>query len=77
LQPGNYEVKVAATNFKQSILESVQVQVGQIAAADLNLEVGGRVGKRHRHTRQRSAGRTERQYRFRCCEHPSDRESAA
>ena len=41
LQPGNYEVKVAATNFKQSILESVQVQVGQIAAADLNLEVGG------------------------------------
>ena len=41
LQPGNYEVKVAATNFKQSILESVQVQVGQIAAADISLEIGG------------------------------------
>ncbi|HKP68133.1 MAG TPA: carboxypeptidase regulatory-like domain-containing protein [Pyrinomonadaceae bacterium] len=41
LQPGNYEVKVAATNFKQSILESIQVQVGQIAAADVSLELGG------------------------------------
>ncbi len=41
LQPGNYEIKVSATNFKQSVLESVQVQVGQIAAADISLEVGG------------------------------------
>jgi hypothetical protein len=41
LQPGNYEVKAAAANFKQTILESVQVQVGQIASADLALQVGG------------------------------------
>src|SRR5687767_10813684 len=41
LQPGNYEVKATATNFKQSVLESVQVQVGQIAAADIDLELGG------------------------------------
>ena len=41
LQPGNYEVKATAANFKQSVLESVQVQVGQIASADVGLEVGG------------------------------------
>ena len=41
LQPGFYEVKASAANFKQSILESVQVQVGQIASADVSLEVGG------------------------------------
>ncbi len=41
LQPGNYEVKATATNFKQSLLPSMQVQVGQIAAADISLEVGG------------------------------------
>lgn len=41
LQPGDYEVKATATNFKQSVIESVQVQVGQIAAADVTLEVGG------------------------------------
>jgi hypothetical protein len=41
LQPGAYEVKATATNFKQSILESVQVQVGQIASADIGLEIGG------------------------------------
>ena len=41
LQPGNYEVKATATNFKQSVIESVAVQVGQIAAADVSLEVGG------------------------------------
>src|SRR6187549_2371203 len=41
LQPGNYEVKATAANFKQSVLESVTVQVGQIAAADISLEVGG------------------------------------
>src|SRR5678815_3715340 len=37
LQPGNYEVKATATNFKQSVIESVAVQVGQIAAADISL----------------------------------------
>ena len=41
LQPGNYEVKATATNFKQSVIDSVQVQVGQIAAADVSLEIGG------------------------------------
>jgi hypothetical protein len=40
LQPGFYEVKASATNFKQSVLESVQVQVGQIASADVGLELG-------------------------------------
>ncbi len=40
LQPGTYEVKASATNFKQSVLESVQVQVGQIAVADIGLEIG-------------------------------------
>lgn len=40
LQPGAYEVKASATNFKQSVLESVQVQVGQIAVADISLEIG-------------------------------------
>jgi Carboxypeptidase regulatory-like domain len=41
LQPGFYEVRVTAANFKQSVVESVQVQVGQTAAADVALEVGG------------------------------------
>ena len=41
LQPGNYEVKATAANFKQSVLESVQVQVGQIASADVSLQIGG------------------------------------
>jgi Carboxypeptidase regulatory-like domain len=41
LQPGFYEVRVTSANFKQSVLESVQVQVGQTASADLALEVGG------------------------------------
>jgi hypothetical protein len=40
LQPGVYEVKATATNFKQSVLDSVQVQVGQTASADLALEIG-------------------------------------
>ena len=31
LQPGVYEVKASATNFKQSVLGNIQVQVGQIA----------------------------------------------
>lgn len=41
LQPGNYEIKVSATSFKQSVVENIQVQVGQVAAADVSLEVGG------------------------------------
>jgi hypothetical protein len=41
LQPGNYEVRAAGTNFKQSIRESVQVQVGQGSTVDFALEVGG------------------------------------
>ncbi len=41
LQPGFYEVRASGTNFKQSIRESVQVQVGQTAAVDFSLEVGG------------------------------------
>ena len=41
LQPGFYEVKATAANFKQSVIESIQVQVGQIAAGDVTLEVGG------------------------------------
>lgn len=41
LQPGFYEVKATASTFKQSVLESVQVQVGQSASADINLEIGG------------------------------------
>jgi Carboxypeptidase regulatory-like domain len=41
LQPGFYEIRVTAANFKQSVIESVQVQVGQTASADLALEIGG------------------------------------
>lgn len=41
LQPGFYEVKATAANFKQSIVESIQVQVGQIASGDIELQVGG------------------------------------
>lgn len=41
LQPGFYEVKAAAANFKQSVIESIQVQVGQVASGDIALEVGG------------------------------------
>ncbi len=41
LQPGNYEVKATAESFKQTVIESVQVQVGQIASADASLQVGG------------------------------------
>jgi hypothetical protein len=40
LQPGVYEVKASATNFKQSVLGNIQVQVGQTAAVDLSLQVG-------------------------------------
>jgi len=41
LQPGTYEIKVSAANFKQALLDTTQVQVGQIASADISLEVGG------------------------------------
>ena len=41
LQPGSYEVAASGSGFKRSVLESVQVQVGQIASADVGLEVGG------------------------------------
>ena len=41
LQPGVYEIKVSAANFKQALIESVQVQVGQNASADISLELGG------------------------------------
>lgn len=41
LQPGFYEVRVTGDNFKQSVFESVQIQVGQTAAVDAALEVGG------------------------------------
>ena len=41
LQPGFYEVKAAAANFKQTLIESIQVQVGQSAAGDIALEIGG------------------------------------
>ncbi len=40
LQPGIYEIRVSATNFKQSLLENVQVQVGQAASADVTLDIG-------------------------------------
>src|SRR5215203_5360351 len=40
LQPGFYEVKATGPNFKQSVIESIQVQVGQTAAGDIALEVG-------------------------------------
>jgi hypothetical protein len=41
LQPGIYEVRASAASFKQSVLENVQVQVGQTASVDINLQVGG------------------------------------
>ena len=40
LQPGVYEVKASAPNFKQSVLGNIQVQVGQSAAVDMSLQVG-------------------------------------
>lgn len=41
LQPGFYEVSITAANFKTSVVQSVQVQVGQSSATDVALEVGG------------------------------------
>jgi outer membrane receptor for ferrienterochelin and colicin len=40
LQPGVYSVKVEKEGFKTSALENLTVQVGQVARADVNLEVG-------------------------------------
>ena len=37
LQPGNYEVKASAASFKQSVIESVQVQVGHGSRFDVEL----------------------------------------
>jgi hypothetical protein len=41
LPPGNYEVRVAGTNFKTSVAKSVGVNVGQNTPFDIKLEVGG------------------------------------
>lgn len=41
LPPGNYEVTVTGANFKKSIYKDVQVAVGQNAALDAQLQVGG------------------------------------
>lgn len=41
LQPGLYEIRASLTNFKQSIIPDVHVQVGQSTAVDVKLEVGG------------------------------------
>jgi len=41
LQPGVYEIKVSASGFKQSLLDHIQVQVGQTASADVGLQIGG------------------------------------
>ncbi|MEP6849880.1 MAG: carboxypeptidase regulatory-like domain-containing protein [Acidobacteriota bacterium] len=41
LQPGTYEIKVSASGFKQSLLDHIQVQVGQVASADIGLQIGG------------------------------------
>ena len=41
LPPGTYEVKVAGTNFKTSVVSDVIVAVGQTLALDVHLEVGG------------------------------------
>ncbi|HYG10241.1 MAG TPA: carboxypeptidase regulatory-like domain-containing protein [Pyrinomonadaceae bacterium] len=41
LPPGNYEVTVTGANFKKTIYKDVQVAVGQNAALDAQLEIGG------------------------------------
>lgn len=41
IQPGNYEIRASAANFRQTVVENVQVQVGQTAAADIQLTIGG------------------------------------
>ncbi len=39
LQPGNYEVRIAAVGFRQTVLE-IEVEVGRVKAADVRLQVG-------------------------------------
>lgn len=41
LQPGIYEVRAAGANFKQSVNDKIQVQVGQTSSSDFTLEIGG------------------------------------
>ena len=41
LPPGAYEVKVAGTNFKTSVISDVVVAVGQTLPLDVHLEIGG------------------------------------
>jgi hypothetical protein len=41
LQPGVYEVKATANNFKQSVRQDIRVQVGQSTPIDFSLEIGG------------------------------------
>jgi hypothetical protein len=41
LPPGTYEVRVAGTNFKTTVITDVSVIVGQSVPVDANLEVGG------------------------------------
>ncbi|HEY9402094.1 MAG TPA: carboxypeptidase regulatory-like domain-containing protein [Pyrinomonadaceae bacterium] len=41
LPPGNYEVTVTAASFKKTIYKDVQVAVGQNAALDAQLQIGG------------------------------------
>jgi hypothetical protein len=41
LPPGNYEVRVAGTNFKTTVAKSVGVNVGQNTPFDAALEIGG------------------------------------
>ncbi len=41
LPPGTYEIKVAGTNFKTSVVTDVRVEVGRTVPQDVKLEVGG------------------------------------
>ncbi|HEV7902729.1 MAG TPA: carboxypeptidase regulatory-like domain-containing protein [Pyrinomonadaceae bacterium] len=41
LPPGNYEVTITGANFKKTVFKDVQVAVGQNAALDAELQIGG------------------------------------
>lgn len=41
LPPGNYEVTITGANFKKTVYKDVQVAVGQNAALDAQLQIGG------------------------------------
>lgn len=41
LPPGNYEVTISGASFKKSVYKDVQVAVGQNAALDAQLQIGG------------------------------------